>query len=388
MKKIIILIFIIFTLSCATDYIDHVVTVPLYSEFGLTYTDVEVGDKSYRFILDTGASLCIIDQKLPLENYLTKVGKTVANGDFETDVYKADITVGEVNNSKSWTVLYDFENNFQVGFNIDGILGLSYFDYHTFSIDHIRNELLMCDNINKLFDHYKKDFNRIEYNTSEGGNIFIDIEIDGETYSALIDSGANKSSAPKTFTREYSKEYPDRVFKAKKIEERTTFTIGDIGQDESSDQLLVNLKELNIDDIELTDIEFRSHNRNYFVLGNDFLKNFTIIIDPLFSDLYLYKESNTFKLKLLMEGISFFEFENEKGFPELKINSVVINSLPWNSGLRPGMKVVRVNSIIPSEYKSKNELFSKVFSIDKVESLDIIDNNGELKTISLAEGKE
>lgn len=114
-------------------------TVPVVFHDGHVFAPVRIGDRTYRFLLDTGAQNILIDKRVAADLGLKAVGALEASGATRTGglqlatLDELDVGAGRLRNVVATTI--DLGASTDGAFRIDGILGYPFFAASTVRLD-------------------------------------------------------------------------------------------------------------------------------------------------------------------------------------------------------------------------------------------------------------
>lgn len=381
--KNILLLFILLLSSCISNEVSNLQKVPFLYKQEHIYIETSHKQNNYNFMFDTGAESCIIDTSLKsiFDNPVEEEG--LFNG-IKVPVFHDELTIGKNTVKHLLISIYNFKQwDFM---NLDGIIGLPYFANFVLGIDYINSDLIFGFTQEDLI-HYFDDHNFKEISTIYNGygKLFhVEVYVKGKAYPALIDTGSWNSMIPENLAMEIGKSDPKQVRESKVVKELQGFMIGNLRNTTETNHY-INVKELTFGDSKYTNLSFQNWSQDFFLLGNDFLKNFTWIYDYENRRILVRNElQNDNELKLteyLTFGYDIYKYNHG----DLIVKEVIINSEVWNKGLRPNMKIIKIND---NEITGLNdpEIIKSMYNynLENIKSLTIESDKGSrLETIRL-----
>ena len=307
------------------------------------FIDVEINNKSYTFLFDTGFDFSAIDiNRITSEKYKKAFTKKISGSSIKTRKFQfiknLNISIGDIDFMNIGASLFDLEYiNKQYGcsnLKIAGVIGANLLRKAYWEIDYEKQMIKFSDKLENLTPTQ----NHIELNLiSKGwGLVKLNVIINNKREELIFDTGSSGSIT-----------LPDSSFKNFNLMEYDTYVCRDF----KNKKIYNNYTAL------LDNVKFGSYNfRNKFIsfergvsklLGNQFLEKYNVIIDWNKNKLFL-KEINNQILELHKPAIS-LNLVNDK----IVITSVKKNTI-YNSNLLD-KEVVRINKIKLSNLK-KNEL--------------------------------
>jgi hypothetical protein len=304
----------------------------------LIIVPVTIGGKEYRFLFDTGAPFSVSDQLQKDNNF-----KIVSKGNIiDSDYNRKKVCWVQVDSISISNVLFlnqtafigDLDANpIMKCLEIDGIIGSNIIRQYNWTIDQEQNSLFLSSKTE--IDTFKESV-VIPFTTDYQYNIFIDVYF-GQTKvkNILVDYGSNGSIA-----------LNDEIFTALKEKNIISETFIEKGINQSG--IIGKPVELNreitySDSVRTNSLQFRSvmiRTGKTVSIGNDLLSRFNVTIDWSNKKLYLYKSVK----EVHRVGSAGFRLGHsiEKG---VYIQSVMEKSDAYYKGLRPNMKIFKIDSL-------------------------------------------
>ena len=334
-------------------------TIDIEINNDLIFVPVTIKGKEYRFLFDTGAPFSISEQ-LQRENNFKIVSKgTIVDSDRNSKKVNwsqvDSICIGKLSFLNHAAFVGDFKANPILScLEIDGIIGSNLIRNSNWTIDQEQNSLSMHNSIEA--DDIKGSTS-ISFKTDKQYNMFIDINIASATLrKVLVDYGSSGSIS-----------LNDEIFKtikSKNIIGETWFEKGKRQSGIVGKRVDLSREFTYSDSVCLASNQLKSvmlRTGKTTSIGNKILSNFRVTIDWNIRKLHLIDSGKT------PDPIRFSGFK--LGYSAdlgVHVQSVVENSNAYISGVRPNMKVMKLDSLnFESEndfcdyvrYKSENNIF-------------------------------
>lgn len=304
----------------------------------LIIVPITIGGKKYRFLFDTGAPFSISDQLQKDNNF-----KVVSKGNIiDSDHNRKKVHWVQVDSISISNVLFlnqtafigDFDANpIMKCLGIDGIIGSNIIRQYNWTIDQEQNSLSLSSKIE--IDTYKESV-VIPFKTDFQYNIFIDLYF-GQTKvkNILVDYGSNGSIAlnEEIFTALKEKNIIGQTFIEKGINQS-----GIIGKPVELKREITYSDSVKTNSLHLRNVMIQTGKT--VSIGNDLLSRFNVTIDWSNKKLYLSQSGN----EIERVGSAGFRLGHtiEKG---VYIQSVIEKSDAYYKGVRPNMKVFKIDSL-------------------------------------------
>lgn len=329
----------------------------------LIMVKVRIGEskKTYDFMLDTGTATNVISETLAEKIHAKKIGERMGNDstgkEQKISFYALDsITLGSCRLENGITAAIDLQTLEKlVGRNIDGIIGANFLSMFRVTIDYAHQRINLCWSDEPLKGTYLiKAVDR-----AVSPLIAIPITVDGQTLSAIIDTGAADIALPMTFLQKL--DYP---------KEEVLHSIGSMSSGMNGQAASIILARIN--DLQIVD----THLRRYPVssvavarglLGKGFLARYLITIDYDSYTIALTPVDNT-PSKTNSFGIGLGIFSN--GLGGLEVCGLWANSPAAKAGIQPGDLILEINGKKVGKL-SMNKLM-KFTRDDSVTSIDLL----------------
>lgn len=377
MKKLLIFIILISSLSCVTKNDSVLKKVPFEFINNHIYLEATLNNNKHYFIFDTGADMCLVDTLIAKDK--------TPSGDIELDLngividyYYTDFTLGKYRVNNVLTGIYDLTKlNEAAVNNFTGIIGRSFLSNFTFGIDYKNNEILLAPAVDAIISEIdSNDFKELKlYN--DKSQIYIEVVANSRTYPAQIDTGAEYSYIPKKLLDEIRNNNPELVKDTFIVEELTDVFIGNL-RNKSNSEAYVLLSELQMGEMVFNDLFLKAWDQKHFLLGNDFLKYFTWILDYynriiLVKPEFDYKNISSLDLSKLLD-VNFYCYPDGK----LVVKEIVVGSKQWETGLRPNMVVSSINGYSTVESGNRDDIRrivdDNIYNLHSVEVVDEVGN--------------
>ncbi|WP_461533297.1 retropepsin-like aspartic protease [Sinomicrobium sp.] len=255
---------------------------------------VELANKPYRFILDTGASNIIskeLDKQLRPTMISTMSVFDTNNTQDSLKVVSVDkLKFGNVIFEDTYTLVYDFKNSPVWGcFEVDGFIGSNMLRNSIVQIDLKNRKIRLTDNRKKL-NLNRKYSSKIELMGIQSSP-FVWIDIAGEERGkeqVLIDTGADGlyDLALGSFLK-----FRDEDIFGEIGESTGASTIGMFGSAELSKHFKLHLPSLKINRLQVADYTVITNNDDYSKIGSELLKYGFVTIDYVNKRFYIDPES-------------------------------------------------------------------------------------------------
>lgn len=381
-KKYLLLVFFIFAnlLTLASKVIE----IPFYydTERQAIFIYAELGSKKGYFTFDTGSDMSMI-----FDDEVNYSGFTVSQKNRNIWIGNMDLTMNMYSSSNitlAGNLLsgrYNFTvtnnpliiDNFSAG--IAGILGMDIFHGKIF-------EISMTDSVIRIYDkipNYYENKLPILSETYEDLRLYIPVKINGNTYKALIDTGASFSFGLSENILLDNGENSVKVYISKAY-----------SAPYNRDFKLVRKNSVEIMGIALNNKIFKTHThdevKNEAIIGTQFLARFDMLIDLRNEHKFMlyYKQNLPSEyFSLFINGdmeVNGIINANINGV-NLEILEILENSPAWIAGLRAGALITHLNSKPVLSY-----------TIDSIRTLllgknllkvTFIDSNGKEKTVKV-----
>lgn len=320
-------------------------SVNLEIQNGLIFLPVTIRGKQYRFLFDSGAPVCISNQ---LQNEYTF--KIVSKGNIiDSDHNKKkvnwvqvdSINIGNVSFMSQTAFVGDFDANPLLKcLGIDGIIGSNLIRQTNWTIDQEQKSLSLYSTIDK---HVFKDCIIIPFKTDDQYNIFLDLNIgQAKVKNVLMDYGSNGSIS---LNNEVFSTLKDRDIIGETLIEKGMRQSGIIGKTVDLNREIAYSDSVCIESVNLKKVMLRTGKT--VSIGNGVLSRFRVTIDWNNRNLYLIESSeapDTVRLPGFRLG-----FSANLG---VYVQSVVENSNAYHKGVRPNMKVVKLDGL---NFESNND---------------------------------
>jgi predicted aspartyl protease len=344
---------------------------------GKIFVPVEIGGKTYRFILDTGAPNIISKEINELINpkLLKSIPITDASGKKENlnVVSVKELKFGNILFEQTATLVYDLNSSLIFKcFGIDGFIGSNMLRNSIIQIDVEENKIRLTDDKNKLSLN-KKNSSKIKLIGSQSSPyLWIKLKgLDSGKEQVLIDTGMGGL---------YDVSYKNYdVFKKENIfnpigESKGASSIGLFGDVPDNTHLRLHLPILKINELELENCITTTTNDNNSRIGSELLKYGIMTIDFKNKRFYLNPKTKKINIEKL-----------EYDFTKTIKNGKLIIGFVWDNNLKK--KISYEDEIIEINEKPVSicDLISKevVSENDKSIKLKIKPKKGEIFEIEI-----
>lgn len=304
----------------------------------LIIVPITIKGKEYRFLFDTGAPFSI-SHKLEKNNNFKTVSKgNIVDSDYNRKKVKwvqvDSINVGNVSFKNQTAFVGDFDANpIMKCLRIDGIIGSNIIRHYNWTIDQEKYALSLSS---KIGTDTREDSFVLPFKTDNQYNIFVDINIGKSSIkNVLVDYGSNGSIAlsNEIFTVLQEKNIINKTFIEKGINQS-----GIIGKPVELNRKISYSDSVRINNLNIENVMLRTGKT--VSLGNDFLSRFKLTIDWNNKNLYLLNSDKA----IHQTNTAGFRIGStiEKG---IYVQSVMEKSDAYSKGIRPNMKVVKIDSL-------------------------------------------
>jgi predicted aspartyl protease len=302
-----------------------------------------IGGIHAKFILDTGAPLCISKQLQNQKNYkVIRVDSIIdANGKAHpTEIVEVDeISIGTLSYKNIPALVIDFKGTALECLKINGLIGSNLFRFGAIQIDWENQKVIITDSFKKL-GLKRKDGARLLINTVQSSP-YLTVDVDkGITDRLLVDTGSDDFYTFSIKGLEYvqSKGY---LLDAVKYESKGCGSVGLFGPDTVGSNKLVKIDSITIGTMaHLHEFYTVTTNDDQSRIGIFLLKQGLTTID-FKKGLFFFKlYSNKFNYEYVSFG---FEVINDKS--QLKIGSVWKDSEACKKGIRVGDEIVNIEGL-------------------------------------------
>lgn len=318
---------------------DFIASIQMNFSCGVPLIKVLINHQEYNFLLDTGSFSIIpswLIDELSLEKNQESIFSVDSSGkETSCDLYSLpQITLGDIEFYDFTVMAQDFSDSFPLScMAFDGVLGYNIFQGLIVKLDYDNSRVSLSD---KLLKHEGFLKNKMLFDGSHGPKFNIDFGFDNRWIS--LDSGKNDGIL--IGSKIIADELRNKGFDSKKITGVFSSNINGANKDSVKETFLVkNFKIAR--KISITSYPIDTNNSGELLAGNEFLKNFNIILD--------FKKNNIYFKQLKKEKID-QEFSKDFGF-----------SLYWNEYEKLYISAITENS---SASKSKLKINDRVLSIN------------------------
>ena len=316
-------------------------TIPIEFRAGIPIVDVKINGTQYKFMFDTGA-FTIIPKHLIKELNLKALNKKIDIVDAagEKDILKLytlpSLNMGGIEFNNFSVAAEDFSDKFPTScLGFDGIIGYSFLKDLVLKLDYEEEKIYLSD---RPLPHSGYNATKIQFETRYAPMVAFNFGF-GDVWIGL-DTGKNdgiligNAKAAKIFSQ--------NKYKARKTVGIFSSTFTGVGENRLRETFVV--KDFRVGKkIKVASFPIDTDDSGQLLVGNDFMKHFSIIIDFKRKKAYFKALSKTLLSQEFPNdyGFSFFYDEEESLF----ISAIEENSPADRSGLKLGDKVLELDGI-------------------------------------------
>ncbi|WP_372801245.1 aspartyl protease family protein [Lutibacter sp.] len=304
----------------------------------LIIVPITIKGKKYNFLFDTGAPFSISEEIQKKNNFKVVSKSNIVDSDYNRKKVKwvqvDSINIGNVLFQNQTAFIGDFNANpIMKCLGIDGIIGSNLIRQCNWTIDQEKYSLSLS---RKMETNTLKESIVLPFKTDYQYNIFIDVNL-GQTNikNILVDYGSNGSFA---LSDEIFNVLKEKNIISETFMEKGTSQSGIIGKPVKLNREITYSDSLRINNLNIKNVMIRTGKT--VSLGNDFLSRFKVSIDWNNKKLYLVKSDKIID-KNNKAGFT-ISYTVEKG---IYIQSVIKNSDAYSKGIRPNMKVIKIDNL-------------------------------------------
>ena len=347
--------------------------IPFNFDYGVPIIKATINDKEYNFLFDTGMPTVLsesISNELNLKSIRSIVGMDVnGNRKQESYVIVNEIIVGGISFKKVETLTTDLRAGFEIGcLNLDGVIGNNLIKNAIWEIDYKNKVIRITDNIDNF--EIPENTNIIKFKTNAKKGYYspsIDVSVNKkEKKGVKFDTGSNGGiKLPLNF-------YSNVLDTNKSIEYYGKASAAIYGKGENKNYVDSKVNSIEIGDLQLQN-QIVTFDENFPTIGNEFLKNYKIIITYDENKIYMIKQSES--NNTILENFGFIT-----GVIDQKaiVSIIYKNSTAEKKGLQLGDEIITVNDLNFSELISKNACdFLLNNPIKEMDSINIVFSRNE-----------
>jgi hypothetical protein len=306
----------------------------------LMIVKVFIKGKSYNFLFDTGAAMCVVSEQLAKELGLKAQSKMSVGDsqgkDNKVNLYAIEsLSFGNTVFTNEICLASDFTKMSTMGENIDGILGATLMKKAVWHVDNATQTITVANDRNGL----PKLENALKLPFKNGTFAFVPkvaIVLDGISYPVTFDSGSNNGvSLNKKLVVATQKKSPLTY---------TTFSVGNartglFGRGKMDTSYYLKTQKTQLGDARINSEQIiRIRKNSSSLIGMKILKNYNFILDWQTKEILLSSIKEVSKDVLNPWGFDYAFEENS-----LKITEIFDNSDAAKKGLLLGDIVLKIN---------------------------------------------
>jgi hypothetical protein len=345
-------------------------TIDIEIKKGLIFVPVTIEEKEYLFLFDSGAPFSISNKLQNDHNF-----KVVSKGNIvDSDHNRKKVNWSQVDTISIGNVLFtnqtafigDFEANPLLRcLEFDGIIGSNLIRHCNWTIDQQQNSLTLYNGIR---DPNLKSHIIIPFKTDYQYNIFTDINV-GQAIvrNILVDYGSNGSIA---LTNDIFTTLKDRDIISETLLEKGVQQSGIVGKTINLNREIAYSDSISIDSTPFKKVMLRTGKT--VSIGNSFLSRFRVTIDWDNRNMHLFETSE------IPDIVRFPGFKlGYSATLGVYVQSVVEHSNAYHKGVRPNMKVVKLDEL---DFESNYDFCDYVnHELGETIYLELIDSSGYKK---------
>ncbi|MEA1982384.1 MAG: aspartyl protease family protein [Campylobacterota bacterium] len=319
----------------------------------LPIIEVEIAKKSYRFLFDTGA-LSVVPSRLVRELSLELLQEIEINDSQEkyssAHLYTLpSLEVGELEFCDFVVVASDFSKELPLScLGFDGIFGYNFLNSLVVSIDYTNQEITLSDTLPSVKNYVKMP---LVFDGASGAKFEINLPFRNVLFG--IDTGKNDAISLSVLDESGAFSKKDYQYK----ETRGLFMSSFNATQEYLKERSFLVKDFSITkSIRVKKFPISLSDTSHSLVGNDFLKNFDIVLDFRKKQLYLRKLHETIE-KEFGDSFGFFMYWSEQ--EKLYISALATGSVAHKAGVEIGDKVLAINEL--ECYDFTKEDYCKMF---------------------------
>lgn len=348
MKKIITLALSILLFSSCNHFImksgsveiqESKSEIPVEFRLGLPIIQVNINGKSYDFLFDTGA-INVISEKLYKELDLkTRSRQIIRDSQKKKSVLRTvkldTIFIGENKFIETGAIVADLNQSVVIScLNIDGIIGSNLMKLAYWEIDYKNQKLSISNNKNIFKIPEKADI--MNFKTSSTGKVYIDVTINGITETNVtFDTGSNSgiNCSKRTFNK----------LEKSNLISHSNYGYGSnmsglygAGSHDTTFYMISDTLKVNEIICDNQIIQFKQKGSS--TIGNEFLRNYRIIMDWNNNEISLIKDEN-----IELDSMSNFGFKSHLKNNQLFVKYIFNNSSAQKEGLQIGDHILKID---------------------------------------------
>lgn len=289
MQKIVLFAVIFLLLSCGSAfnklmYGGEIKQVEFYEEIdfdfstGLPLIKVRIQGKEYTFLLDTGAPNILskeVAQKIKYQTITSnKINDSQGKSARQVSVRIDTIQIGKLDFIDTGAVIIDFNKVYELScFKFDGIIGANLMSKAIWEIDYAENKIAIADHIDS-FDVSESAYKVPFYMSNAQRTPKVKIKTDRITFNKVtFDTGATGA-----FQLGMGKAKPI-IDSLEGFEMEGSTSTGIFGRSTLSTSKYAKIDTTSLGNLKLFDQVIKFKSVGSTTLGNDFLKNYRVLID-------------------------------------------------------------------------------------------------------------
>jgi hypothetical protein len=326
---------------------DYLKEIPFDFSYGIPIIEVSIDGKNYNFLFDTGMPTAISKKlytELNLNSSKEKNGSDIyGNKNKESYTTLKQLNLSGINFYNTETLVANLESSFELKcLKLDGVLGNNLMKNNIWEIDYSTKTIRLTDNISLLKNLSKST--KITFKTKKGSySPKISLKINGKTKkNILFDTGSNGGINISI------EEYSNKIYK-NSIEKYGSSGVALYGHAKKNKTVFAKVNNIHIGSLQI-DNQLVTFSKKTALIGNQFLKNFKIILDYTNNELHFIKNKAKANSTLKSFGFNTNVINNK-----IIVTAIYNKSTPQKEGLSLGDEIISINGIKVSAIINSND---------------------------------
>jgi hypothetical protein len=314
--------------------------IPFTFEHRLPIIKVTINNKEYNFLFDTGMPTALSEnlvRKFDLDSLNSKIGSDI-NGNKKRESYVSlkKINIGGINFENIETLSVDLKSGFEIGcINIDGVIGNNLIQNAIWEIDYEKKLIRFTNDIDNF--NIPSNSKKISFKYNSRRNQLtpkIDIKINNKKLKGvLFDTGSSSG------IKSQLKYYPMDLNPSQSVEYYGKSSAALYGKGKDNEHIDAKIKTIKIGDLDLQN-RIVTFNENTSLIGNEFFKNYRIIINYETSKIYMIEQK-----VYSYSPVQIFGFQTNVIDQKAIVSLLFKNSNAEKNGIQLGDELLELNTI-------------------------------------------